>query len=68
MARKLTLDRGLLRKKVLKGSSKNLFSRAIGVVKPRFGSRTYLYVRLRFLSKSFLATHPDKRVFRGALK
>jgi hypothetical protein len=48
------------------GISKNLFSRAIGVVKSMLGSRTYPYVRLRFLALPFLATHPDKRVFRDA--
>jgi membrane-bound lytic murein transglycosylase B len=31
------------------------------------GIRTYSYVRLRFLTSSFLATHPDKRLFRSAL-
>jgi hypothetical protein len=48
------------------GTSVNLFSRAIGVVRPFFRSRTYNSVRLRFLKKSFLATHPDKRFKRGA--
>ncbi len=51
----------------LAGSSKNLFSRAIGIVRTFFGIRTYGRVRLRFLKNFFLATHPDKRVFRGAL-
>jgi tetraacyldisaccharide 4'-kinase len=49
------------------GISKNLFSRAIGVVSSMLGSRTYHFVRLRFLASLFLATHPDKRVFRSAL-
>ncbi len=51
----------------LAGSSKNLFSRVIGIVRNFLGIRTYGRVRLRFLKNFFLATHPDKRVFRGAL-